>query len=233
MAIASSRLRACGLFATTAETALQQLSASCTEVVLQAGAAFWLAGAPAHAFLLVERGLVQTNRESPRGSIELVALFGPGDAVGLPSALRGAVTSWSTLAATREVVAIRVPASAFRGVVAADPALAQALISALVTHTERLRAKIFIVSAGSVEARVASLLLHLAERFVHAGGESRTGRVQVPISLSRSAIAGLVSTRPETISRTLKHLRDQGIVESVEGGFDVDLDALRSVVGRG
>jgi len=87
------------------------------------------------------------------------------------------------------------------------------------------------VSAGSVPARLATLLLQLAERF---GDEDESGVCVVPILLSRSALARLVSARVETVIRALSGWSKANLVRTTESGFElVDSSALQALADAG
>ncbi len=64
-----------------------------------------------------------------------------------------------------------------------DPALALAFNRALCEQTTMLRSRIDVLSAGAVPQRLATLLLHLPERF---GDTEEAGRAHIPLALSRS-----------------------------------------------
>lgn len=227
--IAVERLRAAPLFANTRDEVLRPLAGACTELRIRVGRRLWLAGTQADHVFLIERGLVQVVRDTPSGAIELIGLCGPPDVVALSAALHAGVYPASGVAAAT-VDIVRVPTPAFREALALDPKLSSAVVDALLAHTEQLRAKIFIASAGSIGARVAALLLHLAERFAERRDATRTS---VPVAVSRAAMAGMVSARPETVSRVLGQMRADGVVETRDEGLSIDEAALRKIVAAG
>jgi CRP-like cAMP-binding protein len=101
---------------------------------------------------------------------------------------------------------------------------------ALLEHTDILRAKIDIVSAGSVPARIAALVLYLVERF----GESRDAQnAHAGIDLTREQIGHIVGARPETVIRIMSRWHKAGWLDSTRAGMAVHrLDMIRRMAGR-
>ena len=224
------RLRACGLFADAGPEVLSDLAGACAEVEFLPGEAAFSAGDPADHAFLVERGIVQVNRETTSGANETIGLFGPGELVALPAVLSVQLYPASVRAAS-PAVAIRIPAVAFREALARDTAISGALAVVMIEHVSRLRAKVFIVSAEGPSARIAALFLHLAERFGPPASDPRV--TLIPVVLPRATMAGLVSLRPETVSRVIARFRKEGVLSSVDEGFAVDPERLRRIEAAG
>ena len=93
-----------------------------------------------------------------------------------------------------------ISASPLAAALSSSPSLREAVDRALLAHTDALRDKIDIVSAGTVPRRLAALFLHLGHRF---GVPSETGSVTIEIGLTREQIGQLVSARTETVVRVL------------------------------
>jgi CRP-like cAMP-binding protein len=215
----AARLRRCRFFRELSDATAVRLGATTTAVRLGAGARLWSAGEPARAFAVIERGLVLISVPRLDGDEAILGLFGPHECVGLAAALdEEAVFPASATVLTPSLEALMVPAAATREAAACDPSCATAMRQALLEHTRALRAKIEILSAGKVPSRLASLLLHLAERF---GDHEDGGATFIPIVLSRPTLAQLVSARPETVIRTLTRWRKEGTVQADDEGFVV------------
>ena len=102
-------------------------------------------------------------------------------------------------------------------------ASAAAYTASVVEHTQALHEKIRIMSAGTTDKRLATLLLYLARRF---GDETEDGSIFVPIVLSRGECARLIGTAVETTIRTFTKWEREGIVETTPDGFALH-DAAR------
>jgi CRP/FNR family transcriptional regulator len=80
------------------------------------------------------------------------------------------------------------------------------------------------MSAGKIEKRLATLLLHLASRF---GDDNGDGTTFVPIRISRSECARLIGATIETTIRTFSRWQKTALVETTPDGFTLrDVAAL-------
>jgi CRP-like cAMP-binding protein len=96
--------------------------------------------------------------------------------------------------------------------------------ASLIEHMQALQEKIRIMTAGKVDKRLSTLLLHLASRF---GDELDDGTTFVPIQLSRAECARLVGATIETTIRTMSKWQKSGVVETTATGFVLhDVEAL-------
>lgn len=208
-----------------------ELAAHALHRTLRADELLWRAGDAAHYFTIVVRGLVRVERSTPSGEQSIVAIFGPRESIGETAAVRGEPYPASALATSASVEVLQLAADSVRAAMERDPRVAEAIHAVVLSHTDALRAKIDIMSAGSVPARLASLLLHLAERF---GDEDEAGSTRIPVQLSRTALARLISARVETVIRTLSAWQRAGLVRSSEAGFEIaDCARLRELVTKG
>ncbi|MGH8801974.1 MAG: Crp/Fnr family transcriptional regulator [Casimicrobiaceae bacterium] len=163
------------------------------------GARLWRTGEFASRFAVIESGIVAIRRFTPGGDTIVLGLFGPGDAIGLPAAL--AREPFPAEALALAPVTLRwIPAVALNAAVAATPPLGKAVDRALIAHTDALREKIEIVSAGTVPRRLAALFLYLARRF---GAPAKPGTAVIGIGLTREQIGQIVNARTETVVRVL------------------------------
>ena len=223
-------LRGSQLLRGTDEAWLAQLADAASCASFAEGASLWRAGEAARSFTIIQRGLVQIERHTASGERAVVGLFGPRESIGDTAAL-SADTYPADAVAVSDVEVVRVPASLLLARMERDPQLARAVQASLLDHTRALVAKIDIVSAGSVTARLATLLLHLYERF---GDEDEAGVHTVPIPISRTGLARLVSARPETVIRALAALLKDGTLRAIPDGFAIpQLDQLRAVAREG
>lgn len=214
------------LFRDGAPDTIARLARAAREVVVGEGDPIWDEGAAALAVVLITHGLVEVVRHGAGGDDATLALFGPRELIGLSAALEAGAYPASAIAVAAEVRAIAVPALELRAAIDRDHALARAATRALIEHGHVLRAKIAILSAGTIEQRLAALVEHLAARF----GDEIDGALHIPVTLTRRMIAQLVGARVETVIRALAAWRKAGIVDA---GVEIvirDRAALRRVL---
>ena len=194
------------------------------------GESLWRAGDLATRFTVITRGLVQIQRGTPNGDYAILGVFGPNESIGDGAAIERLAYPASAWALS-DVQVARIPAELVLHAMQRDERLMRCVHAALVRHADALAAKIDIVSAGSVPARLAVLHLQLAERF---GDENDAQATFVPLSLSRSTLSRLVSARVETVIRVLSSWQRSKLLRSVDGGFEIpDLEGLRAIASEG
>ncbi len=212
----ASRLRAAHCFGRLPGADTEKLVREARVQRLAEGEPLWRAGAPGAGFALVQEGLVLIAAPRADGERAVLGLFGAGECVGIAAALDGSAYPADAIAFTRSVEVLWIPSVALRSLASASPAVARAIQHALLAHTQALRVKIEILSAGKVPARIASLLLHLGERF---GTPLPGGAIRLELPVSRQAIAELVSARTETVIRCLTRWKRAGAIDSDPRGF--------------
>jgi CRP-like cAMP-binding protein len=230
-AAAAARLLSVSLLRAAPKPAVEALARFAIRRTLRANEALWRAGDPAHHFVVISRGLVRVERTVPSGAPVIVSIFGPHESVGATAALQAAPYPADAIASSQTVEILRLPVAEVRAAMEREPRVAECIHAAVMTHTQALQAKIDIMSAGSVPARLATLFKHLAERF---GDEQEDGSTRIPVALSRIAVAQLVSARTETVIRVLARWRHIGVLRADADGFDIpDLGQLSALCARG
>lgn len=208
-------------------TIVARLARDATRCTLARGERVWQAGTAASWSTLVVTGLVKIVRAAPDGSESTVAIFGPRESIGDLAVISGRPYPADAIVVTPSADFVRVPVAVARALIAEHPSLAAAYTASVVEHTDALHEKIRIMSAGTTEKRLATLLLHLARRF---GDETEDGSVLVPLVLSRGECARLIGTAVETTIRTFTKWERGGVVETTEAGFAIhDLAKLEDL----
>ncbi len=156
-----------------------------------------------------------------------MGIFGPRDTIGDTAVYELAPYPADAIAISKVVEVVRVPAAEILAALPTDPAIGLMAHRTLLLHHRVLRAKLAVLTAGSVAARIATLLCHLSDRF----GESSSppSRSRVRMDLSRAVIASFVQARVETVIRTLSAWRRQGIVDLSDDGFEIDRKAMQAI----
>ena len=219
-------LRRSRIFTDCDDAVLTRLATASVHRSVRRGAAIFHAGERAVFLAIINTGLVKIVRRSAEEMDSIVALFGPRETIGnVAVAARGPYPA-DAVAATDEVGVVCVSADAINELMPRSCCLACAMNRSLVEHTQALQAKIEIMSAGSVDRRLAALLFHLLERFGDVDGE---GAHFIPVVLSRGDLASIVGATIETTIRTMSRWQKTGVVETTRSGFRVpDLARLRS-----
>ena len=220
-------LQASSLYGGLDAPLLERLARDSSVVHLRSGELVWRAGAKATHFVSVEAGLVAIRQITPEGESTLVNLFGPGENLCITPALQGMRFPGDAVAITDQVTLLNVLAAPVVAVMEENQDLSRAIGRTLVEHTQILRSKIDIVSAGSVPRRLAALMLDLIERFGVAGDDT----AHIPLTLTREQLGQLVNARTETVIRILSKWQKAGWFASSPEGFRIErLEILRRIV---
>lgn len=232
MKTASPRpLRGIHWFKSIDEAILAEVAETATWTEYAEGEYLWRAGEKATSFVFIARGLVQVVKPSNRGEESTLGLFGPGEGVGNVASMGAATYPAAAIAASSPLVVVRVQGPAMLDIIRRHQSMMEASNRQLIEHTRTLRVKIDVLTAGSVSARLAVLLLHLAERF---GDEGPDGLVSIPIPLSRGSLARLVGAREETVIRAMSVWRQEGWVSTDASGFTLhEIEPLKALLGDG
>ena len=208
---------------------LDRMSAAASTRNLTRGEMLWRAGDQAKSLSVIKTGLVKVVRPAARGRASICGIFGPPDTVGDLAVLRGIAYPADAIVATDSATVICIP-----GILLTDPStqstpLAMSMACAMHTKLAALHDKVEVLSAGSVEARLATLLIKLYDRF---GDDFDDGSHSIPVALSRRELAELVATSFETAIRVMTRWEREGVLVTTAHGFTVNrLETLRAAAG--
>jgi CRP-like cAMP-binding protein len=199
-----------------APTVIRRLVEAATTQTHARGGVLWRAGDSPRALLFLRQGLVKLTRPAPRGRTSLCGLFGAPSTLGELVLAKGVPYQNSAMAATKTVTVIAVPRATALEALRADSQLALNLFCGFEEKLTALHDKIDVLSAGSVEARLATLLCKLHEQF---GDELEDGTLRIGVPFSRQELADMVSTSFETVIRVLSRWEREGAVLTDSEGF--------------
>lgn len=209
--------------------ALNRIADVATERVIERGQFLWRTGDMPVTLTVVRSGLVKIVKAGQHGKKSICGLFSTPDTIGDAPVLHGTAYPADALVATPEVKRVDIPRDVLLSLAADEPQLGLSLARSVQQKLNTLMAKIDVLSAGSVEARLATLLVQLDERF---GDEFDDGTTLVPVVLSRQELADLVATSFETAIRAMTKWERQGVVATTQSGFSImNRPELRKIAG--
>ena len=217
------------LFADVEPARVRHLASIATSQSYRRGEHLWRAGDEPRALMVVRSGLVKLVRAAPHGRSAICGLFGAGSAIGELALIKGIPFPTSTVAATASVTVACIPRAEALEALRRDAALSLNLLCSLETRLALLHDKIDVLSAGSVEARLATLLLKFYEQL---GDDFDDGTSRIPVPLSRQELADSVSTSFETVIRVVARWERAGVLTTDPDGFTLkDMAVLRHASG--
>jgi CRP/FNR family transcriptional regulator len=198
-AIATNRL-----FQGLPEKELAEIEKIVLEKQLGRGETIFFEGDEGNGFYIVIEGRVKIYKMSLQGKEHILHIFGEGEPFGEVPVFHG-----QPFPATAEaLVATRVlffPRKAFIEIVTQSPSIALNMLAMLSMRLRRFASQIESLSLKEVPARLASYLLYLSEE--QGGGDS------VELEISKGQLASLLGTIPETLSRILGKMSEEGLIE--------------------
>lgn len=157
--------------------------------------------------IVVARGLLKLTRVSRSGREQVVRELGPGQFYG-EMALFTRLVAEADLVAVSETDACLLRRDAVEAELAVSPAMATALVEALAQRLAEAERTIGELALLDVGQRLASELLRLA-----GARHDQRGPVALELPFSWAEMAARLATTPESLSRRLRQLVDDGIVK--------------------
>ena len=177
---------------------------------------------PAAELYLIKEGGVGLNLLSPEGRTLTVRVVEAGDIFGHAALLSdGAFDTFAQALRPTTVAAVR--RDELEALMIARPALSLALMDDLGRHSQALRRRLENVAFKSVPARLAALLLELAQP---SRGEeiASTGR------WTHQELADMINAYRETTTKVLNQFREAHLIDVDRGGVTLlDVSGLRKV----
>lgn len=188
------------------------------------GQDIFFAGDAAEGLFSVATGKVRIYQTSLTGKEHILHVFGPGEVFAEVALFSGGVYP-AHAQALEDGVCLFFPREGFRRLLAEDPDLALDMLGLLSLRLRQFVRKLEDLSLREVPARLAAHLLLLA-----AAGDGRV----VSLGLPKGQLAAYLGTIPETLSRVLRRLADDGCI--AVAGNDVTLlapDRLAAIASGG
>ncbi|MDX8141301.1 Crp/Fnr family transcriptional regulator [Lentzea sp. BCCO 10_0061] len=195
---------------------------SATSVGFSAGSVICHQGDQSRNVLVVSTGRVRVSRFTVTGEETVLAVRGPGEIIGELSAVDGRRRS-ATLTAVDSVSGMVVSARALERLCQVRPGITWAMLRVVASRQRAMTGQQDLRTGPSMY-RVGAMLLDLAHR-----GEDD---LIATVPLSQRELAGIVGISRETLARTLKVLRDAGIILTRRNGIEIlREEELRALCG--
>lgn len=207
--------------------ALDEVNTHFREQHHDTGAVICNEGARATRLFLVAHGKVKLVRHSPEGDDVLLDILPQGALFGGVAQLGQSTYTEAAIAHT-ECCVLAITTDAFEKLLARHPPVALAVLYSVAEDLDDARATIRRLATASVEARIATVLLALAERL----GESDEAGVLIQSPLPQQDLAAMVGTTQETVSRVMAAFRRAELVCTGRQWVRIlDTGALEKIAG--
>ncbi len=221
------RLAAFPLYGALPPESLARLAGSGVTRLVRKGEAVLQQGEPSTSLFIVLTGRLKMTRSLSNGRSILLALFNPGDLVGVAAGL-GSRASDSTVEALESSLCLEVLRQSLLESMAQLPQLLGDLLPVLTHRVAECSNCAIEGTFFRVEPRFARLFVRLADSV----GKPRSGGTFIPVSLSRQDLADMAGTTIETSIRILSRWGKDKVIETFPDGFLVhDREALNGLCG--
>jgi CRP-like cAMP-binding protein len=177
---------------------------------IERGEMIFRQGEESSLFFLIVQGRVRLIQHTLDGKEVTMAVFAPGEAVGLIVSLIGEPYSGSA-EALEDTVVLSLPGTILWQIMTEHHGLAIRVVRMLAARLHDAHNRIRELSTERVNQRIARSTLRLAEKL---GVHTPTGAIRLDLSLSRQDLAQMSGTTLETVSRTLTSWEHRGIVNA-------------------
>jgi CRP/FNR family transcriptional regulator len=216
------------LFAGLDPEHLQEVDTIATMRNFVKGEALFTDGEPATGFYLLASGLLKLCKVSPDGKEKVLHFVHPGETFA-EAAFFGDGKYPAEARAMESGTALFFPREAFMGLLERDPRFSLNLIVSLSLMLRKFARQIEELSFAEVPARLATYLLERSK------GQATTfqGKTYFELNMKKGELASHLGTVSETLSRTFRKLREEGIAE-VDGSkvAILDMARLQAMAGR-
>lgn len=203
---------------------------------LTPGESIWQFHDDIKEFVFVLEGHLKLCRPSESGRDVILDVAAPGELLCASAVLNHDAACCTCAALNGPVLVVALARRDVLQLLEQSSVAASAFVREATGRDVRLTRRMFELTMGQVEQRIATLLLRLAEQL---GQPTESRQIQIPLRLSRQDIADLCGTTLETAIRTMTRFAREGIIRSGHlGPIVVDRRRLEAaargeaVVGR-
>jgi CRP-like cAMP-binding protein len=217
-----------GVFCSLEQVAQFKLDAGKTTHRFGAGNVLFYEGSAPLAVYCVQLGLVKLAKSTPDGRSVLIRLLGRGDIAGFRAVIANEPYAASAVVVEPSEVCI-IPADTFRGLIEESPQFRTALITKLAAELRISEERMLDQAVLPARVRIARLLLFLADQTI-PGSDRRV----IETNLLRQDLAEAVGVTPQTFSRILHQLNNEGLVKSTRSHIVITgLRRLQTIAASG
>lgn len=174
---------------------------------LARGKDLYQAGMPFDSIYVVRAGSLKTYTINEEGDAQVTGFHMPGELVGLDALAMNVHAS--TAQALDTTTVCEIPYERLVELSAAIPTLGRQLLRRMGQAIAGEQAHMQLLGKAGADARLATLLLHFAERFRERGFSAR----EFNLSMSRADMCNYLGLALETVSRLFTRFREQGLLE--------------------
>jgi CRP-like cAMP-binding protein len=220
-------LKSIPVFAALPDKDLRTLAGVVQEERYRAREYIFMEGDPALWFCIVRSGHVKIVKQSTTGKDVVLELLGPSELFGGVAVIERRPYPASAQA-TEPTVAVKIPQDPIVALAERYPSIIKEMALMMGRRLRAAYDSMRSFATDPVEARLAGMLLRLAER----EGSTDSRGLSLPFHLTRQSLADMAGTTVETTIRIVSRWLKDGVVRNEGGRLALgDLPALRKLAG--
>jgi len=221
-AAVASTLRCCQLFSGLSAEDLGAIAAFAVLRNLERGEYLFRQGAASEGFYVVQRGAINVHRVSAAGKEQVIHVFRMGESFA-EAALASPTGYPADARAVEASTVLLIPKAPVLALIGRRPDLALRMLGSMSQHLRVLVGLLDDLTLKDVETRLVNWLLK----------QSRGQIGPLPLPGTKRVLAAELGTSSETLSRTLRALRERRIVAVTARAIVIhDPAALRAILRR-
>lgn len=182
-------------------------------------------GDPSDWFYIVLKGKVKITKLSQEGKEIIIEIITPMDFFGGLAVIKGFPYPANAIA-MEDTELLKISRSNLMRILDRFPGLMYCMALQLGDRMKESHETLKNIALERVEARIASLLLKLADKT----GKETEGGTMIEMKLTKQDIAEMVGTTVETSIRTMSKFKKNGILSDKEGRIIIkDIDKLKNL----
>ncbi|MGA3056778.1 MAG: Crp/Fnr family transcriptional regulator [Candidatus Limnocylindrales bacterium] len=219
----------CRLFSGLGPETLQAIARTLRVRHFRRGEVLFHEGDPGDALFIVASGAIKVVVPSDEGEEAILATLRRGDFLGELALLDGAPRSASAIA-LEATDTLALPRDQFRALANTEPAIRDALLTALVRELRRLTTHVAELHFLDLTGRLAARLARLAEE----NGEALpNGSIRLDAPLTQSDLAAMIGATRQSVNKLLREFEEDGLLRFERDSIVVpDVQALARAARR-
>ncbi len=174
----------------------------------KAGQLIFVQGDPCEGLYFVESGVVAARKTDEDGQSAIVRLAHQGDTLGYRPLLAKEVHR-ATAEVIKDAQIYFIDASTMRGFLIGNPKLGMNFLEHTAQALGETEERLFQIAALSVRTRIIHLLILLSD---HYGTTTSDGTLFVELPVRQRDLAEMIGARPESVSRALRDIQNDGLL---------------------
>ncbi len=202
-------IRAMPLFEALTDQDLEVVAGKLFRAVYNAGIDIMRMEEPGEATYCILEGSVKIVVEQPDGTCVILAMLGPGEVVGELGVIQQSGRS-ATVTTLERAVMLWMHRTAFQECLRTIPAMSMNLLQILAGRLRLANEQTMLFATQDVYGRVARILLAFASEYGKPGANDE---VVIPLRLTQTDLASLVSASRVRVNQVMSAYRDSGCIE--------------------